>query len=100
MCSAPTQVRTLPAGVDLEKETVITGRVVDGSGQTVGGAFVRLLDSSDEFTAEVVASATGDFRFFAAPGTWTVRALSRIGNGEATIVPSGAGLHEVDVKVA
>jgi hypothetical protein len=32
---------------------------------------VRLLDSSDEFTAEVVASATGDFRFFAAPGTWT-----------------------------
>ncbi len=67
MCSAPKQGVTLPAGVDLEKETVITGRVVDGSGQTVGGAFVRLLDSSDEFTAEVVASATGDFRFFAAP---------------------------------
>jgi len=58
----------LPASVDLEKETVITGRVVDGAGQAVGGAFVRLLDSSDEFTAEVVASATGDFRFFAAPG--------------------------------
>ena len=58
----------MPAGVDLEKETVITGRVVDGSGQAVGGAFVRLLDGSDEFTAEVVASATGDFRFFAAPG--------------------------------
>ena len=50
----------MPAGVDLEKETVITGRVVDGSGQTVGGAFVRLLDASDEFTAEVVASATGE----------------------------------------
>ena len=73
----------MPAGVDLEKETVITGRVVDGSGQAVGGAFVRLLDSSDEFTAEVVASATGDFRFFAAPGTWTVRALSPAGNGDA-----------------
>ena len=55
----------MPASVDLEKETVITGRVVDGTGQSVGGAFVRLLDSSDEFTAEVVASATGDFRFFA-----------------------------------
>lgn len=100
MCSAPAQTRTLPAGVDLEKETVITGRVVDGSGQSVGGAFVRLLDSSDEFTAEVVASATGDFRFFAAPGTWTVRALSRLGKGQTTIAPSGAGLHEVDVKVA
>jgi Protein of unknown function (DUF1416) len=90
----------LPAGVDLEKETVITGRVVDDSGQAVGGAFVRLLDASDEFTAEVVASATGDFRFFAAPGTWTVRALSKVGNGDATVAPSGAGIHEVDVKVA
>ena len=59
MCSAPKQGQVLPASVDLEKETVITGRVVDGSGQTVGGAFVRLLDSSDEFTAEVVASEIG-----------------------------------------
>ena len=90
----------MPAGVDLEKETVITGRVVDGSGQSVGGAFVRLLDASDEFTAEVVASATGDFRFFAAPGTWTLRALSPAGNGDASVAPSGAGIHEVDVKVA
>ncbi|CAM3322856.1 DUF1416 domain-containing protein [Mycolicibacterium frederiksbergense] len=90
----------MPAGVDLEKETVITGRVVDGSGQTVGGAFVRLLDGSDEFTAEVVASATGDFRFFAAPGNWTLRALSPAGNGDATIAPTGAGIHEIDVKVA
>jgi hypothetical protein len=48
----------------------------------------------------VVASATGDFRFFAAPGTWTVRALSRVGNGDSTVAPSGAGIHEVDVKVA
>ena len=100
MCSAPKQGQALPAGVDLEKETVITGRVAEGSGQPVGGAFVRLLDGSDEFTAEVVASATGDFRFFAAPGTWTLRALSKVGNGDATVAPTGAGIHEVDVKVA
>jgi hypothetical protein len=100
MCSAPQQGRTLPAGVDLEKETVITGRVVDDAGVAVGGAFVRLLDSSQEFTAEVVASATGNFRFFAAPGTWTVRALSKLGNGDVTLAPTGAGLHEVAVKVA
>ena len=79
---------------------MITGRVVDGAGQSVGGAFVRLLDSAQEFTAEVVASAGGDFRFFAAPGTWTVRALSRVGTGHTTVAPSGAGLHEIDVKVA
>lgn len=100
MCSGPKQGLALPANVDLEKETVITGRVVDSSGASVGGAFVRLLDSSDEFTAEVVASATGDFRFFAAPGAWRVRALSAAGNGDAVVTPAGAGLHEVDIKVA
>jgi Protein of unknown function (DUF1416) len=100
MCSAPKQGTTLPANVDVEKETVITGRVVDDAGQPVGGAFVRLLDSSHEFTAEVVASATGDFRFFAAPGSWTVRALSKIGTGDAVIAPGGPGIHEVDIKIA
>jgi hypothetical protein len=35
--------------------------------EPVGGAFVRLLDGSGEFTAEVVSSASGAFRFFAAP---------------------------------
>jgi hypothetical protein len=48
----------------------------------------------------VVASATGDFRFFAAPGSWTLRALSPVGNGDAVVAPSGAGIHEVDVKIA
>ena len=46
MCAAPEQGQKLPAEVNLEKETVITGRVVDGAGQAVGGAFVRLLDSA------------------------------------------------------
>jgi hypothetical protein len=90
----------LPVGVDLERETVITGRVIDDSGQSIGGAYVRLLDDSEEFTAEVVATSTGDFRFFAAPGTWTVRALTKAGHGDVTVAPVGAGLHEIDVKVA
>ena len=94
------QVRPLPAGVVLAKETVITGRVVDDSGQAIGGDHVRLLDDTHEFTAEVVATPSGDFRFFAAPGTWTVRALSKAGHGDVTLAPAGVGLHEVDVKVA
>lgn len=69
MCGAPVQTQTLPAGVDTEKETVITGRVLNADGEPVGGAFVRLLDGTDEFTAEVVASATGDFRFSPPPAT-------------------------------
>lgn len=100
MCGAPLQGQTLPAGVDVEKETVITGRVLAASdGQPVGGAYVRLLDSTGEFTAEVVASGTGDFRFFAAPGTWTLRALSSTGNGDATISPDSAGVYSAEITV-
>jgi hypothetical protein len=99
MCGAPDQAVALPPGTDLSKETVLTGRVLSG-GEPVSGAFVRLLDGTGEFTAEVVASKSGDFRFFAAPGTWTLRALSPAGNGDASVAPSGAGIHEVDVKVA
>ena len=100
MCGAPVQSQSLPAGVDVEKETVITGRVLNGDGEPVGGAFVRLLDGTDEFTAEVVASATGDFRFFAAPGQWKVRALSSTGNGTSTVSLTAPGVHNVDVTVA
>ncbi|NMH98644.1 DUF1416 domain-containing protein [Pseudonocardia acidicola] len=98
MCGAPDQATLLPAGTDLTKETVLTGKVLAG-GLPVGGAFVRLLDSSGEFTAEVVSSASGDFRFFARPGSWTVRALSRAGNGEAVLTADGPGLHEAEVTV-
>jgi hypothetical protein len=98
MCAAPDQAQTLPAGTDLTKETVLVGRVVAGD-QPVAGAFVRLLDGGGEFTAEVVSSASGDFRFFAAPGTWTVRALSRSGNGEAEVIAAGPGLHRAEVAV-
>ncbi|MGC9670120.1 DUF1416 domain-containing protein [Planosporangium sp. 12N6] len=96
-CGAPEQGTPLPAGVDVEKETVISG-VVQADGAPVGGAYVRLLDATGEFTAEVVTSSAGQFRFFAAPGTWTLRALSRAGNGDAT-VSADRGINEVAVFV-
>ena len=99
MCGAPDQSVALPAGTDLSKETVLAGRILN-DGQPVAGAFVRLLDGTGEFTAEVVSSASGDFRFFAAPGTWTVRALSRSGNGEAVLTAGAPGLHQTEVAVA
>lgn len=98
-CAAPDQSAPLPAGVDLQKETVITGRVTNTDAEAVGGAYVRLLDSSGEFTAEVVTSPEGVFRFFAAPGTWTLRALSRHGNGDLT-VDATRGVNEVGLNVA
>ncbi|HLL68177.1 MAG TPA: DUF1416 domain-containing protein [Micromonosporaceae bacterium] len=96
-CGAPEQSAPLPASVDVEKETVITGVVRSGA-EPVGGAYVRLLDASGEFTAEVVTSPAGQFRFFAAPGDWTLRALSRSGNGDAT-VSVNRGLNEVALSV-
>ena len=97
-CGAPEQTAALPASVDVEKETVLQGQVT-AAGSPVGGAFVRLLDSTGEFTAEVVSSADGHFRFFAAPGEWTVRALHRSGNGEAKVTAEAPGLHPVAVAV-
>ena len=97
-CGAPEQTAELPAGIDLAKEIVLGGKVT-ADGTPVGGAYVRLLDASGEFTAEVVSSADGDFRFFAAPGQWTVRALHRTGNGEVRVTAAGPGLHPVAVAV-
>ena len=62
-------------GLDLTTESVVQGVVLRGD-QPVAGAYVRLLDSGGDFTAEVPTSATGQFRFFAAPGRWTVRTLA------------------------
>lgn len=99
-CAAPDQSAPIPASVDLEKETVITGVVTAAAdGEAVAGAYVRLLDSTGEFTAEVVTSPEGVFRFFAAPGTWTLRALSRHGNGDVQIDAS-RGINNVGVAVA
>ncbi|WP_067508947.1 DUF1416 domain-containing protein [Actinoplanes sp. TFC3] len=97
-CAAPDQSAPLPAGVDLQKETVITGIVKNAEGEAVGGAYVRLLDATGEFTAEVVTSPEGVFRFFAAPGSWTLRALSRHGNGDLT-VDANRGVNEVGLSV-
>ena len=79
MCGATTGGLSLD-GVNVAKESVIQGVVTragsDGQSEPVGNAYVRLLDRTGEFTAEVPTSATGHFRFFAAPGEWTLRTLA------------------------
>ena len=66
-------------GIDLSQQTVIQGQILrDGSsdsvpnGTAVANGHVRLLDASGEFTAEVPTNSDGQFRFFAAPGSWTL----------------------------
>jgi len=62
-------------GVDLSTQAVIHG-VVTRDEQPVAGAYVRLLDRTGEFTAEVPTGADGEFRFFASDGDWTLRTLA------------------------
>ena len=85
-------------GLDLTTEAVVQGIVVR-DGQPVPGAYVRLLDGTGEFTAEVPTSATGQFRFFAAPGQWTVRTLAPRAN--VVDLPVVAATGEVaDLEIA
>jgi hypothetical protein len=62
-------------GIDVAKEAIIQGQVTH-DGEPVENAYVRLLDRTGEFTAEVPTSATGHFRFFAGNGDWTLRTLA------------------------
>ena len=101
MCGAPPQDetldQTLPSSVDPATASIIQGRVVR-EGEPVAAAYVRLLDRGGEFTAEVVSSATGVFRFFASPGRWTVRALAPGANGTQD-VEAGVGFTETRVEI-
>jgi hypothetical protein len=95
MCGAQVggpDVSTLKPG-----ETAIQGQVTK-NGEPVTG-YVRLLDGSGEFTAEVPTSATGQFRFYAAPGSWTLRALVPGAKADRAVVVAEAG-GVTDVAIA
>jgi hypothetical protein len=97
MCGATTGGLSV-AGIDTTKEAVIQGRVLR-SGAPVSGAYVRLLDATGEFTAEVVTSATGDYRFFAAPGEWTLSVMHNSGSTRKAVLAEAPGLVEVPLQL-
>jgi uncharacterized GH25 family protein len=74
MCGATAGGLSLD-GVNVATEAVVQGQVLR-DGKPVPNAYVRLLDRTGEFTAEVPTSATGHFRFFAGDGRWTLRTLA------------------------
>jgi uncharacterized GH25 family protein len=99
MCGAPIGGTALD-GVDINKEAVIVGRVTR-DGETVSGAFVRLLDGGGEFTAEVVTDADGIFRFTARDGQWTVRALAPGGlSGQREVDVAKGRINQADIALA
>ena len=97
MCGA-TQGGLSVEGIDVTKEAVIQGRVLR-DGAPVAGAYVRLLDSSGEFTAEVPTSATGHFRFFAGDGTWTLRTLAPGASVDRAVTAARGSVAEVEVEL-
>jgi Protein of unknown function (DUF1416) len=72
-CGAPAGGVALPA--DAGNQAVVQGTVTRDGGALQTG-YARLLNDGGEFVAEVPLGADGGFRFFAAPGTWTVRVLA------------------------
>lgn len=97
MCGATTGGLSV-AGIDVSKEAVIQGRVLRGD-DPVAGAYVRLLDSGGEFTAEVPTSATGHFRFFAGDGRWTLRTLAPGAKVDRSVVAARGTVSEIDVDL-
>jgi hypothetical protein len=86
-------------GIDVKKEAIIQGQVRHGV-DPVGNAYVRLLDRTGEFTAEVPTSATGHFRFFAGPGEWTLRTLApRVQPVDTQVTAAVGAIQEVAVSL-
>lgn len=98
-CGAPVGGASLN-GVEVGSQAIVQGTVRRGS-EPVAGAYVRLLDASGEFTAEVPTGSEGQFRFFAAPGEWTLRTLApRSAPVDRTVVASRGAIAEVEVALA
>ena len=87
-CGAP--VGGAKVRKDGGREAVVQGRVTSG-GAAVPSGYARLLNDGGEFVAEVPLGEDGGFRFFAAPGDWTVRVLAPGGARAAETVTADRG---------
>ncbi len=86
-------------GVNVAKEAIIQGQVVR-AGVPVENAYVRLLDRTGEFTAEVPTNEEGHFRFFAGDGEWTLRTLApRAAAVDRQVVAQVGSVAEVAIAV-
>jgi len=86
-------------GVNVAKEAIIQGQVVR-EGVPVENAYVRLLDRTGEFTAEVPTNEEGHFRFFAGDGEWTLRTLApRAQVVDKKVVAQTGSIAEVAIAV-
>ena len=84
---------------DAGNQAVIQGRVAQ-AGAPVATGYARLLNSDGEFVAEVPLGTDGGFRFFAAPGSWTLRVLAPGGlRAERSVEADNGQVTKVDVTI-
>jgi hypothetical protein len=88
------------AAADAGTQAVVQGRVTQ-NGAAVAVGYARLLNPGGDFVAEVPLGQDGGFRFFAAPGSWTLRVLAP-GNVRAErLVSADVGkITELEVAVS
>jgi hypothetical protein len=96
-CGAPAGGVSAPA--DVGNQAVVAGKVTH-EGAAVATGYARLLDSGGDFVAEVPLGEDGRFRFYAAPGTWTVRVLAPGGlTGDRSVTADTGQLTAADVAL-
>ena len=82
------------------KEAIVEGHVLRAGGDPVATGYARLLGTGDEFVAEVPLGDDGGFRFFAAPGSWTLRVLAPGGlRAERSVEADYGQVTKVDVTI-
>jgi Protein of unknown function (DUF1416) len=80
-------------------QAVIQGKVTR-AGSPVPVGYARLLNPGGDFVAEVPLGEDGGFRFFPAPGDWTLRVLAPGGISAERGVQAAIGqVSEVEVAV-
>jgi len=96
-CGAPAGGVSVSAATG--SQAVVEGRVVH-EGSPVATGYARLLGTGDEFVAEVPLGDDGGFRFFAAPGSWTLRVLAPGGlRAERSVQADYGQVTKVDVSL-
>jgi hypothetical protein len=97
-CGAPAGGAAAPASAS--GEAVIEGHVTR-AGAPLPAGYARLLNDGGDFVAEVPLGEDGGFRFFAAPGNWTVRVLAPGGaRAEETVTADRGHTTTLAVSVA
>jgi hypothetical protein len=95
-CGAPAGGAT---ATNAGSQAIVQGRVTQ-NGSAVATGYARLLNSGGDFVAEVPLGDDGGFRFFAAPGSWTLRVLAPGGvRAERTVSADVGRVTELEVAV-